>query len=127
MNLELKKNDTDDLIYQIEMDSQTWTFNLWLQGGEGDQGKIVREFGTDMYTLLHLKWITNKNLLYSTWNSAQCYMPAMMREFWGRTDACICMAESLHCSPETIITLLIGYTPVQNESLKKNKMEPFYN
>ena len=63
MNLELKKNDTDDLIYQIEMDSQTWTFNLRLQGGEGDQGKIVREFGTDMYTLLHLKWITSKDLL----------------------------------------------------------------
>ena len=23
-----------------------------------------------MYTLLYLKWITNKDLLYSTWNSA---------------------------------------------------------
>ena len=29
-------------------------------------------------------------------------------------DTCICMAESLHCSPETI-TLLIGYTPIQNK------------
>ena len=29
-------------------------------------------------------------------------------------DTCICMAESLHCSPETITTLLIGYTPIQN-------------
>ena len=27
---------------------------------------------------------------------------------------CICMAVSLHCSPETITTLLIGYTPIQN-------------
>ena len=25
----------------------------------------------DMYTLLYLKWITNKDLLYSTGNSAQ--------------------------------------------------------
>ena len=25
-------------------------------------------------SLLYLKWITNKNLLYSTWNSVQCYM-----------------------------------------------------
>ena len=33
---------------------------------------IVREFGIDIYTLLYLKWITNKDLLYSTWNSAQC-------------------------------------------------------
>ena len=26
-----------------------------------------------MYTLLYLKWTTNKALLYSTGNSAQCY------------------------------------------------------
>ena len=42
--------------------------------GEG----IVREFGIDMYTLLYLKWITNKDLLYSTGNSAQCYVAAWM-------------------------------------------------
>ena len=34
----------------------------------------------DMYTLLHLKWITNKALLYSTWNSAQYYVAAWMGE-----------------------------------------------
>ena len=33
-------------------------------------------------------------------------------------DPCICMAESLCCSPETITTLLIGYTPKQNTQLK---------
>ena len=33
--------------------------------------RIVREFGMDMYTLLYLKWITNKDLLYITGNSAQ--------------------------------------------------------
>ena len=32
-----------------------------------------------------------------------------------RMDTCMCMAESLHCSPETITTLLIGYTPIQNK------------
>ena len=42
--------------------------------GEG----IVREFGRDMYTQLYLKWITNKDLLYSTWNSAQCYVVVWM-------------------------------------------------
>ena len=36
--------------------------------------RIVREFGMVMYTLLYFKWITNKNLLYSTWNSAQHYL-----------------------------------------------------
>ena len=32
----------------------------------------------------------------------------------GEMDTCICMAESLCCSPETITTLLIGYIPKQN-------------
>ena len=34
-------------------------------------GGIDWEFGIDMYTLLYLKYITNKDLLYSTGNSAQ--------------------------------------------------------
>ena len=44
---------------------------------------IVREFGMDMYTLLYVKWITNKDLLYSTWNSAQCYVAAWMGGEFG--------------------------------------------
>ena len=28
---------------------------------------------------------------------------------WGRMDTCICMAESLHCPPETITMLLISH------------------
>ena len=40
--------------------------------------------GMDMYTLLYLKWITNKDLLYNIWNSAQCYVAAWMGgEFGG--------------------------------------------
>ena len=47
---------------------------------------IVKELGMDMYTVLYLKlitkkknkikWITNKDLLYNTWNSAQCHEAA---------------------------------------------------
>ena len=33
--------------------------------GEGWEGGIVREFVLDLYTLLYLKWITSKDLLYS--------------------------------------------------------------
>ena len=41
------------------------------------------------------------------------YVAAWMGgEFVGRMDTCICMAESLCCPPETITTLLIGYTPI---------------
>ena len=41
------------------------------------------------------------------------------RGVWGRMDTRICMAESFCSSPETITTLLIGYTPTQNKL--KNK------
>ena len=48
--------------------------------GEG----IVREFGIDMYTLLYLKWITSKDLLYGTCSSAQYYVTERMAgEFGG--------------------------------------------
>ena len=35
------------------------------------------------------------------------------RGVWGRIDTCICMAESFHCSPETITILVINYTPIR--------------
>ena len=41
------------------------------------------------------------------------------RGTWGRMDTCV--AESLHCPPDTITTLLISYTPIQNKNLKKKK------
>ena len=66
-------------------------------------------------TLLYLKWITNKDLEYSTWNAFQHAAAWMGGEFGGE---CICTAESLCCSPETITTLLISYTPIQNKKLK---------
>ena len=48
--------------------------------GECCGGAIVREFGMDVYTLLFLKWIINRVLLYSTWNSAQYYITTK----WGK-------------------------------------------
>ena len=39
-------------------------------GGEGMWEGIDREFGIDMYTLLYFKWITNRDILYSTGHSA---------------------------------------------------------
>ena len=36
-------------------------------------------------------------------------------------NTCIYMTESLHCSPETLTTLLIGYTQIQNKNLKIKK------
>ena len=52
--------------------------NKLMVAREGWREGIVREFGMDMYTVLYLKWIANKDLLSSTWNSAQCYVAAWM-------------------------------------------------
>ena len=79
----------------------------------------VREFGRDMYTLLYLKWITNKDLLYSTGNSAQCYVAAWMGgEFGGEWIhvyvwlSPFAVELSQHC-------LLIGNTLIQNKTFFK--------
>ena len=63
MNLQNKKRLTD-LENELKL----------AEGGEG----AVRDFGKVMYTLLYFEWITNKNLLYSTGNSAQGYVPAWL-------------------------------------------------
>ena len=44
---------------------------------------IVKEFEMDMYAPPYSQWITNKDLLYSTGNSAQCYVPAWMGAGFG--------------------------------------------
>ena len=43
----------------------------------------------DMYTLLSLKWITNKDLLDRTGNSAQCYKAAWMGGEFGAVNGCM--------------------------------------
>ena len=57
---------------------------LRVASGERPGGVIIREIGIDVYTLLYLKWMTNKDLMYSTGSSVQCYVAAWMEgEFGG--------------------------------------------
>ena len=44
---------------------------------------IVGEFGSNMYTLLYLEWITNKDPLYRRVNSAQCCTAAWVGGQFG--------------------------------------------
>ena len=75
----MKKNDTNVYVHNRLTD-----FEKEIMVGRSRGEGIVREFGMNMYTLLYLKWITNKDPLYSTWNSAQCYVTAWMgKEFGG--------------------------------------------
>ena len=89
-----------------------WNYSCW---GKGEGEGILGEFKMHMYILLHLKWITRKDLLYSTYGTLD------ERQVWGRMDICTCMAEFLCCSLETIITLLIGYTPVKKLKVSLNE------
>ena len=42
------------------------------------------------------------------------------RRVWGRMDTCKCRADFLRCSPETITTVLTGYT--KKKSVKRSTM-----
>jgi len=62
--------------------SQRINLRLLVRKGWGKQ--IDWQFGMDTCTPLCLKWIANKDVLYSTVNSAQRYMAAWMGgEFGG--------------------------------------------
>jgi len=76
-----------------------------------------------MFTLLYLICINNKDILYSPWNSAQHYVPAWAGGgFGGEWIHVYVWLSSFSISPETMTTLLIGYTPIQNKKIKvKNK------
>ena len=65
---------------------------LMVARGKGQGEEIVREVGINMYTLLYLKWITIKVLLYSIGNSAQCYVAAWMGGELREMDTYICMS-----------------------------------
>ena len=60
------KYDTNELIYEIETDSQTQRTDLWLPRRRvGRVGKDW-EFGISKCKLLYIEWINNKVLLHST-------------------------------------------------------------
>ena len=65
----LRRDDTNELNYKIER--LTLSENKFMvAAGEGCGTGIVRGFLMDMYTLLYLKWISNKNVPCNTGNSA---------------------------------------------------------
>ena len=60
--LKKKKKDTNELTYITKHKETHRLRKRAILPGEG----IVRELEVVMYTLMYLKWITNKELLYST-------------------------------------------------------------
>ena len=72
------------------------------RGGE----EIIWETGIDIHTLLHIKQITNKNLLYSTGNSSQySVMTYMEKKNLKKSGYRYSITDSLSCTAETSTTL----------------------
>ena len=74
-----------------------------------------------MWTQLYLKWITSKDLLYSTWNSAQCYMAAWMVGGFGGELIPVSIWLSLFAFYLKLsqCCLLVAYTPIYNKKFFK--------
>ena len=85
------KKGKNEFIYKTEIEVQLQKINLQLPGGRRECWKI----GIDVYTLLYIKLITNKDQLYST------------------ADICICVIYSLSCPSETNVRLYINSTPIK--------------
>ena len=65
-----QKNGTDEPVCRAEIETQMQRTNVWtpkgesVGGGSGGGGVMNWEIGIDMYTLMCIKLMTNKNLLY---------------------------------------------------------------
>ena len=55
----------------------------------------------DRYTLLYLKWIINKDILYTQGTLLNVTCQPGLEEIWERMDTNILGAESLCCPPKT--------------------------
>ena len=72
----------------------------------------------DMYTLLYLTWITNKDLLCGTESSSQYSVMAYIGKESlkkKKVDICVCTTDSFCCTPETNTTLLINCSNIKQK------------
>ena len=62
-----QKNGTDELVRRTEIETQMQRTNVWTPMGDTGRvggGVMNWEIGIDIYTLICIKWITKKNLLF---------------------------------------------------------------
>ena len=62
----------------------------------------VREFGIHMYTLLYVKWITDRTYCIPRGACSRLCGSLDGRGAWARMDTCIKLAKFLCCPSETI-------------------------
>ena len=79
--------------------------NLWFPWRKGSI-EMNWYIVSDIYTLLWIKWITSKDLLYSIRNSTSILCNEVHgKKIYKRVDACICIIDSFCCIPQTNTTL----------------------
>ena len=61
-----------------------------------------------MYTQLYFKWITNKDLLHSSWNSVQCYVAAWKGGEFQGTGYSVYVWLNSFTSLATVTTLFVN-------------------
>ena len=74
---------TNEPIYKTETDSQAYKKDLWLTRGKGREWDGL-DFGVNRCKRLHLEWIDNKFLLYSTGN--YIWLPGMMGKIFFKKN-----------------------------------------
>ena len=90
------RNNTNESIYKTETVSQTKN-KLMVRKKERGEGGIHQEYGINRYKLLYIKYISNKNFLYSTGN----YIQYLIIAYNGKNLKKKYEAESLCYTPET--------------------------
>ena len=103
--MESNENDIKELIHKIGTNSNILKPNLWLQKGKFGR-EIDWEVGIGIYIYYYIQSVVTRtyytvqgNLFNTLWQT-----------IWGKNlnkngCICICMADSLCCTPETITTL----------------------
>ena len=79
---------------KTETDSQTEKTNVWLP--EGKEWREEEEFGVNRYTVLGIKQINNKDLLYRLGNSIQYLVITYNRKEPEKECVCVCVCVCLH-------------------------------
>ena len=96
------KYGTNETIYKIETDSQREkTYGCQGRG----RNRMDWEFGVSRYKLLHLEWISNEVLLYSTGNYIQSLGIDQDGRLYEKKNVHICMTGSPCCTAEIDTTL----------------------
>ena len=121
-HVESKKKHTNELTYKTvtdSTDSKTQRMNLQLlaagegQGVENGRKDSQGVWGGHIHTAVFK--MDNQQGPTAQHRELCSVLCGSLdgRRVWRSMDTCVCLAESLHCSPEIITALLIGCTPIQ--------------